>query len=245
MKILIPGGDGMIGYQFFQALSQNHEVKVTLRRDASYYEKFRVFNGNNSYFGIDLFSTEKLMDIIGDYQPDVLINAAGLIKHRENRNEVITNLEINALLPHRLSRLCKLSGTRLVQLSSDCVFKGDRGNYQESDVPDATDIYGKTKFLGELHDDHAITIRTSTIGLELHRNTGLIEWFLAQKGRIKGFSKAIYTGVTTLELVRVVELVLMKYPDLSGVWQVAADKINKYELLCRLKEKLDKKRYFY
>ncbi len=121
------------------------------------------------------------------------------------------SLEINALLPHRLALLCKAIGARLIHMSTDCVFSGRTGNYREQDPPDAEDLYGKTKFLGELHDAHCVTLRTSIIGLELSRKTGLVEWFLAQKGSIKGFRRAIYSGFTTAEMARGIERVLLEH----------------------------------
>jgi dTDP-4-dehydrorhamnose reductase len=167
-----------------------------------------------------------------------VVNAVGIVKQRGAAKEAIPSLEINSLLPHRLAILCKAVGARLVHVSTDCVFSGRRGSYTEEDIADAEDLYGRTKLLGEVSEPGSITLRISIIGLELARKTGLIEWFLAQKGDIRGFTRAIYTGLTTAEMSRVIERVLVEHPDLSGVWQVASEPINKYELLVRFAEVL-------
>jgi len=139
------------------------------------------------------------------------------------------------LLPHRLSNLCARMGTRLVQISTDCVFSGNKGMYREGDLEDARDLYGRTKLLGEVREGkHVVTLRTSIIGLELARKKSLIEWFLAQRGRVKGFTRAIYSGFTTLEMARVIELVLCEHTSLSGLWHVASEPIRKFDLLDRL-----------
>jgi dTDP-4-dehydrorhamnose reductase len=123
-------------------------------------------------------------------------------------------------------------------LSTDCIFSGKKGSYLESDPSDAEDLYGKTKYLGEVHEANSLTLRTSIIGRELSRHTSLLDWFLAQAGTVKGFTNAIYTGFTTLEMSRIIEKMLLEYPDASGVYQVSSDPINKYELLLLIREKL-------
>lgn len=241
MKILVLGGDGMLGHQLLKHLSGNHQVRVTLRQDASQYRDYGLFDHDNAYFGVDVRIFERLVEVFADFQPGAVINAVGIVKQRSSSKESIPSLELNALLPHKLSLLCKTVGARLVQISTDCVFSGEKGNYVESDIPDATDLYGKSKLLGELPDSYCATLRTSIIGLELARKKSLIEWYLAQKGEIKGFKKAIYTGVTTNEMARIIEFVLLNCPDLQGIWHVASKPINKYDLLKTLTEKLGRK----
>jgi len=241
VRILVPGGDGMLGHQLLKHFTGKFEVHVTLRQDASHYREYGLFNDGNAYYGIDVCSFEKLADVIADFQPDAVINAIGIVKQRSSSKESIPSLELNALLPHKLSLLCKSVGARLVHISTDCVFSGMKGSYVESDIPDATDLYGRSKLLGELTDAHCITLRTSIIGLELSRKKSLIEWYLAQRGEIKGFQKAIYTGVTTREMARIIEFVLLYCPDLHGLWHVASKPINKYDLLMMLTEKLNRR----
>ena len=240
MRILILGGDGMLGHRLLMHLQDRHETKVTLRRELAAYERYGLFTLENSYWSVEAKDTERFLEVMGDFHPEAVVNAVGIVKQRGTAKEAIPSLEINALLPHRLALLCRAVGARLVHLSTDCVFSGRKGNYTEGDVADAEDLYGRTKLLGEVTDAGCITLRTSIIGLELSRRTGLIEWFLAQRGEIRGFTKAIYTGLTTAEMSRVIERVLVEHPHLSGVWQVASEPINKYDLLVRFSEVLDR-----
>lgn len=238
MKIFVLGGDGMLGHQLLQCLQARHTVKLSLRQSASAYRSCPLFTKENSYFDIDILHTETLLEALLDFRPDAVINAVGVVKQRAAAKESIPSLEINALLPHRLAQLCRSLGARLIHMSTDCVFSGKKGNYVETDFADAYDLYGRSKFLGELHEDHCVTIRSSIIGLELSRKTSLIEWFLAQTGNIKGFREAIYTGITTLEMSRLIEKILMQHTNLSGVWHVASKPINKFDLLQLFSEKL-------
>jgi len=178
------------------------------------------------------------VDVLADAQPNVVINAVGIVKQRPTAKEIIPNLEVNAVFPHRLAQMCRAIGARVIQFSSDCVFSGLKGNYRESDAADANDLYGRTKFLGELHEPHCLTLRTSIIGLELWRKQSLIEWYLAQRGPVQGFRRAIYSGLTTAEMARAVEHVLLYEPDLSGLWHLASSAISKYDLLKALTERL-------
>jgi dTDP-4-dehydrorhamnose reductase len=238
MHILILGGDGMLGHQLLKSLAFRHDVKVTLRQDLGAYVHHGLFTEANSYTGIDVRSLERLSEVIADFHPEAVINAVGILKQRTTAKESIPSLEINSLLPHRLAVLCRAAGARLVHLSTDCIFSGKKGNYKESDPSDAEDLYGKTKFLGEVHDSNCLTLRTSIIGKELSRKKSLLEWFLSQTGTVKGFTKAIYTGFTTLEMSRTIEKLLLKYPKASGVYHVSSNPINKYELLLLIREKL-------
>jgi dTDP-4-dehydrorhamnose reductase len=211
---------------------------VTLRQDLEAYAPYQLFNDDNAYTGIDIRSLARLTEVLADFRPDAVINAVGIVKQRPTAKESIPSLEINSLLPHRLSVLCKGIGSRLIHLSTDCIFSGGKGNYQENDPSDAEDLYGKTKFLGETQDSHCLTLRTSIIGRELSRHKSLLDWFLAQSGTIKGFTKAIYNGFTTLEMSRIIENMLVNHPEASGVYQVSSEPINKYDLLLLFREKL-------
>src|SRR5262249_41426173 len=151
-----------------------------------------------------------------------------------NAKSSVLAIQINSLFPHQLRDLCEDLGARLIHFSTDCVFSGHTGNYRESDVPDATDVYGRSKLLGEVTEAPGLTLRTSIIGLELSHHASLIEWFLAQRGAIKGFRRAIYTGITTTEMGRLIDRVLQRHSDLHGVWHVASASITKYDLLVKL-----------
>jgi dTDP-4-dehydrorhamnose reductase len=238
MRILILGGDGMLGHQLFRYFKLHHEVKVTLRQDLISYSSFDLFNADNSYGGIDVRSMESLTEVVADFKPEAIINAVGIVKQRSDSREIIPSLEVNALLPHRLALICQAVDSRLIHLSTDCIFSGKKGNYQDFDESDAEDLYGKTKFLGEVHGANCITLRTSIIGRELSRHSSLLDWFLSQKDAVKGFTKAIFTGFTTIEMSRIIEKVLLEYPGASGVYQVSSDPISKYDLLLLIREKL-------
>jgi dTDP-4-dehydrorhamnose reductase len=250
MRILILGGDGMLGHRLLMHLQQQeHDVRVTLRQQLAdyYYAQYGLFTQENSYTGVEVRDMGRLLEVMADFRPEAVVNAVGIIKQREAAKEAIPSLEINSILPHRLALLCNATGARLVHMSTDCVFSGRRGNYTEDDVADAEDLYGRTKLLGEVTQPGCVTLRSSIIGLELSRTkkkkkkTGLIEWFLAQRGEIRGFTKAIYTGLTTAEMSRVIERVLLEHPELSGLWQVASAPINKYDLLVRFSEVLGRR----
>ncbi len=241
MRILILGGDGMLGHQLLKSYTPGHEVRATLRRDLRDYRSYGLFSETNSYCGIDVRSSDRLLEVLADFRPEAVINAIGIIKQRSESKASVPSLEVNALLPHRLSAMCQALGARLVQLGTDCVFSGYRGMYREEDLPDANDLYGRSKYLGELYDAHCVTLRTSIIGLELARKRSLVEWFLGRTGAIEGYRRAIFSGFTTQEMGRIIERVLLKYPDLSGLWHVAAEPISKYDLLNRLGGKLGRK----
>ncbi len=224
----------MLGHQLLKSWLGKHDVRVTVRGPLSAYAKHGLFRIENTYPNVNVQETDRLLEVLGEFRPDAVINCVGIIKQRSAAKEAIPSLEVNSLLPHRLRLICAAAGARLVHLSTDCVFNGQRGMYRQTDPADAEDLYGLSKYLGEVSEGPAITIRSSIIGLELSRKQSLIEWFLAQHGAIRGFTRAIYSGVTTAEMARVIEHVLTHEPDLHGVWQVASEPINKHELLCQL-----------
>lgn len=236
--MLILGGDGMLGHQLLQTWSDRHDVTVTLRQPLLAYAGFGLYTASNSVTGVDATDYDAIRRVMKDVRPDAVINCIGIVKQRSAAKAAVPSIEINSLLPHRLLDICQAHGARLVHMSTDCVFSGRTGGYRESDIPDPVDLYGRSKLLGEVAEAPGLTLRTSIIGLELSRFTGLIEWFLAQRGIIRGFRHAIYTGFTTRELARVIERVLVDHPRLHGVWQVASAPINKYDLLVALAEKM-------
>lgn len=182
--------------------------------------------------GVDVLDQDALIDVMKKIKPDVVINCVGLIKQLKSANDPLSVLPINSMLPHRLEKLCALSGARLVHVSTDCVFSGKKGHYKETDLSDAEDLYGKSKFIGEVHDQrHAITLRTSIIGHELNSQYALVDWFLAQEDSVKGYTKAIFSGLPTAELARVIHDYVLPNPELSGLYHVSAQPIAKYDLL--------------
>jgi dTDP-4-dehydrorhamnose reductase len=238
MRILILGGDGMLGHQLLKHFSVRHDTRVTLRQTLDHYSRFGLFKSDNTYGEVDARSADSLREVLVDFRPQAVINAIGLIKQRPIAQEAIPNIEINALLPHKLAMLCKEVGARLVHMSTDCVFSGSRGHYRETDRPDSEDLYGLSKLLGEVRTSHCITLRTSVIGLELSRKTGLLEWFLAQKGTVHGYQRTIFSGFTTIELGRIIEKILLQFPEASGLYHVSSAPISKLDLLLLIKEKL-------
>lgn len=238
MRVLVLGGDGMLGHRLLKQLRPGHEVRATLRQDAAAYAGYGLFPPESSYFGVDVRSLERLAEVFADFRPQAVVNAVGIVKQRASAHDAIPSLEINSLLPHRLSVLCRAAGARLVHLSTDCVFSGRDGMYRDGDPADAQDLYGRTKYLGEVGDPGCITLRTSIIGTELSRRTGLVEWFLAQTGTIRGFRRAVFSGFTTAELSRVIRMLLERHPHASGVYHASSDPIRKHDLLVGLRDRL-------
>lgn len=232
MRILVLGASGMIGSAMFRVLGEcsGWEVFGTLR-SADSKRFFLPAAAGNLLTGVDAEKPEALVRALARVKPEVVVNCIGLTKHHKEAEDPQLALPLNALLPHRLADLCAVSGARLIHVSTDCVFAGTKGSYTESDAPDATDVYGKAKHLGEVDYPHAITLRTSTIGHELQSSHGLLEWFLAQQGTCKGFNRAIFSGLPNTEFARVVRDVVIPRPDMRGLYHVGAEPIGKYELL--------------
>lgn len=237
MKVLVFGASGMIGSAMYRVLSAkapggNDDLEVwgTLRADET--KKFFAENLRGRLVsGVDVEKQDSLVRVFSRVRPDVVINCIGLTKHHKEADDPLLALPLNALLPHRMADLCAVAGARLIHVSTDCVYAGTRGNYAEVDAPDAGDVYGKSKHLGEVDCSHAVTLRTSTIGHELQSAYGLLEWFLSQQGHCKGFNRAIFSGLPNTEFARVVRDIVIPRPDLHGLYHVSAGPIGKYELL--------------
>jgi dTDP-4-dehydrorhamnose reductase len=231
MKILILGGTGMLGHRLWLNLSQVNETYVTLRGDTSQFPDIPEFPRKYILPHVDALIPDQVRDVIDSIQPQSVINCIGLIKQNPLANDPLSSISINALFPHQVSWACRKAGIRMIHISTDCIFSGKKGGYVESDLPDAEDLYGRTKFLGEVTYPHTITLRTSIIGRELKTRLGLIEWFLAQKGTIRGYKRAIYTGFTTDELSRIILNYVIPHSNLNGLYHVSSDAISKYDLL--------------
>jgi dTDP-4-dehydrorhamnose reductase len=231
MRILIIGGDGMLGHQVLKTLAPRHDVVATVRLPLDAYAAFPLYTPANTLSGLDVRKAEGVRAALREFRPDAVVNAAGIVKQRGEASEAIPAIEINALFPHRLAEMCAQAGAYLVHFSTDCVFSGKKGGYSEGDAPDPVDLYGRSKLLGELFGPGCVTLRTSMIGPELSRKHGLLEWFLSQKGTVPGYRRAVFSGLTTPEQARIVERVLEKNPRMSGTYHVSAEPISKYELL--------------
>lgn len=232
MKILVLGASGMLGNAMIRVLSEKADWQIygTIRSESS-KRFFRADIAERLLSGVDVEQHDSLLQAFIQTHPDIVINCVGLIKQLANAEDPLQAIPINALLPHRLARLCDLAGARLVHMSTDCVFAGDSGNYHESDSSDAKDLYGRSKFLGEVAYPHAVTLRTSIIGHELQSAHGLVDWFLSQQERCNGYTKAIFSGLPTVVLAQIIRDVVIPRADLSGVYHVAAQPVSKYELL--------------
>lgn len=231
MKILVLGASGMLGNAMLRVMSAQEAWSV-----------FGTVRGANPALhaaapravlipGIHADQPDSLLAAFAQARPDVVINCVGLVKQLSNAEDPLVAVPINTLLPHRLARMCEVAGARLVHVSTDCVFSGKQGSYTELDQADAQDVYGRSKLLGEVDYPHAVTLRTSIIGHEMGSAHGLIDWFLSQQARVKGYTEAVFSGLPTCELARVVRDFVIPHASLRGVYHVAAEPISKHDLL--------------
>lgn len=232
MNVLVLGVTGMLGNSVFKFLSLDDTLNVTGSSRSNVSKKYLSADlAAKVIEDIDVENHDSLIRLLGRVRPNIVINCIGLVKQLSHVNNLLIAVPINTLLPHLLATLCKLVRARLIHISTYCVFSGAKGNYLESDFPDAYDLYGRTKLLGEVDYPHSVTLRTSIIGHELSGSSSLIGWFLAQSGDIKGFKRAIFSGLPTNELACVIRDYVLKREDLSGLYHIAAKPINKFELL--------------
>lgn len=232
MKVLVLGANGMIGSTMLRVLSEKKDWQVYGSvRDGTLKRFFSAEIGERLIEGIDVEHPDSLVKILDKTRPNVVVNCAGLTKHKPEAEDPLISIPINTLMPHRLAGLCELVGVRLIHVSTDCVFSGEKGSYSEDDFADARDVYGKSKALGEVDYPHAITLRTSTIGHELQSKYGLLDWFLSQEVRCKGYTRAVFSGLPTVIFSQVVRDVVIPRTEMSGLYNVAARPINKFDLL--------------
>jgi dTDP-4-dehydrorhamnose reductase len=237
---MVLGGSGMLGHKMFQILRERFEgVFCTVRKDMRRkpFDRVELFQGADVVQGVDVTDFPALEAILSAFRPEYLINCVGVIKQRAAAASPIPSITINSLLPHRLAEMAGRWGGRVIHVSTDCVFNGKRGAYVEKDLSDAEDLYGKSKFLGEVTAGNALTLRTSIIGRELTEHRSLLDWFLAQDHTtVRGYRRVIYSGVTTNHFAELVACIIQEHPGLNGLYQVASDPISKYDLLCLLRE---------
>ena len=241
MKVLVLGVSGMLGNTVLRYFADDSRYQVFgSARSSAVRRAFPPSLAERIVLGTDVDNPDSLALLFAKVQPDVVINCIGLVKQLAEANDPLQAIPINSLLPHRLARLCAIAGARLIHVSTDCVFDGARGGYTEADQSDATDLYGRSKYLGEVSYEHTITLRTSIIGHELNSANGLVGWFLGQQGSIKGYTKAIFSGLPTVELAHVIRDVVLPHPQLHGLYHVAAQPINKFDLLTLVKQTYQK-----
>ncbi len=232
MRILVLGTSGMLGNAVFRFFAEVPEYDVYGSARTSAAAPPLPKHGKSMIIaGIDATDIDGLTKVFDDVRPSLVINCIGLVKQQKEASDAILALTVNALFPHQLARLCGQVGARLIHVSTDCVFAGTRGMYREEDAPDAQDLYGRSKLLGEVDYPHAITLRTSIIGHELQGAQSLVGWFLAQEKSVKGYTAAIFSGLPTVELAHVMRDHVMPRPDLRGLYHVASSPISKYDLL--------------
>lgn len=234
MRILILGGNGMIGHKMYQIISKVYDdTWVTLRNDLSTYFFSNIYNYDKVIDSLDLLDFKKLLHTLNEIKPDIILNACGITIRRGVEKVKSDTILINSVLPHILNQWVSLNNKRLIHFSTDCVFSGKKGDYLDNDIKDAIDLYGSTKSLGEIIDSkYTLTLRGSMIGRELENKTELFEWFLKQSNKkIKGFSEVIYAGITTVKMAEIVLKIINFYPNLSGIYNISSKPISKYDLL--------------
>lgn len=231
-RIVVFGANGMFGHAVLRIMAADpaHEA-IGVVRSESAASGLRGIPGARIVVGGNVENPDALVAIFESLRPDVVVNGVGLVKQFAHSEDPLAALPINAIFPHRLAQLCSLAGARLVHISTDCVFSGAKGGYKEEDVPDAWDLYGRSKLLGEVDYPHAVTLRTSIIGHELNSAHGLIGWFLAKQGNVKGYTRAIFSGLPTCELARIIRDLVLPKAELHGLYHVAAHPISKHDLL--------------
>lgn len=237
MKILIFGGTGMLGHKLQEQWRDKFEVYTTVRSDISRYLNAGLFKKDEVICPVEVEDIEAVRKAVKISQPDVIVNCVGIIKQLPTSKNVIKTLTVNSIFPHQLAEIALENNARLITVSTDCVFNGRKGNYREEDASDAEDVYGKSKNLGEVTAENCLTIRTSIIGRELETAHSLVEWFLSNRGgKVRGFTNAIYSGFPTIVLAEIIADLIVKHKNLSGLYHVSSEPIDKYRLLCLVRD---------
>lgn len=227
----------MLGHKLVQKLQLDFDVWTSFRDSYKKYENLKFFNPEKIVSRVNVLDFESIQKTIREVNPEIVINAVGIIKQLPSSKDVIKTLLTNSIFPHQLAEICAEENRYLINISTDCVFDGAKGNYKEEDISNASDLYGRSKSLGEVNNQRCLTIRTSIIGRELFTKNSLVEWFLSNEGaRIKGFVNAIYSGFPTIILAEIISELLRHQNFLEGLYHVSSEPINKYELLKLLKK---------
>lgn len=238
-KILILGANGMLGGSLHRYFSNTHNTVVGTVRSELASKQLANMGFSNIIKDIEVTNYQLLEDTISELKPDYVFNCIGLIKQLSQSELPVSAIEINSLLPHKLAQICTKYGAKLIHFSTDCVFSGSVGGYVESSLPDAKDLYGRSKLLGEVDYDNHLTLRTSIIGHELNSNVSLVDWFLSQSNSVKGFSQAIFSGLPTCYIAEFLDEYVIGNSGLSGLYHLSAEPIDKYSLLLLIKQKYD------
>ncbi len=234
-KIIILGSTGMMGSMLTRVLKKDKRFQIlcTYRN----FEKVKILNLNqNQLKKINVSNLEDIKKLIIRFKPDYLINCIGLIKQLCNKKNLKETKFLNSTFPKKISKIAEKNKFKIIHLSTDCVFSGKKGNYKEKDTADAEDIYGKSKFNGEVKSKFVINIRTSIIGNELTTSLSLLNWFLKQK-KVNGFNQAYFSGLTTLELSNIlIKKIILNNKFSSGLFHVSGPNISKLILLKLIKK---------
>lgn len=240
MNILVIGATGMLGHKLMQILSNNHELYGTIRNVITDYKYNSIISSNRIIASVSGASFHSIQHAIDTVKPEVVINCIGIVKQLPEAQDPIQSIEINSLLPHKIAKYCNEKNIRFIHYSTDCVFTGIKGNYAENDLEDARDLYGRTKCLGEVGPSEGLTLRTSLIGRQLSGSYSLVEWFMNNNGgMVNGYTKSIFSGLTTNAHAEILEQIITKHPDLCGLYHLAAEPISKYDLLMKIKKEFD------
>lgn len=229
----------MLGHKLWQHFSARFpDTYTTIRQNRTLYEKSGLFKSDKVIDSLDVSNFQELTAVMKRIRPDFILNCIGITKRRKESDTAIPAITLNALFPHKLVEWGMDNFAKVVNFNTDCVFDGELGNYTEESPTNATDLYGKTKALGEIQGKNSLTVRSSFIGSELQAGTELLEWFLSQTGTVKGFKNAIYSGLTTIELSRIIENILVHYPHATGLYNISSDPISKFDLLMLIRDKM-------
>jgi dTDP-4-dehydrorhamnose reductase len=238
MRVMVVGATGTLGHRLCLEWGDRFECFGTVREPLA-EPVGELLAATTLIAGVTADAPESLRPALEQAKPEVVVNCVGAVKQAEAGRQAIPAIRINSLFPHQLAALCREHSARMVHISTDCVFSGSRGDYSEDDVPDATDIYGRSKLLGEVAGTGVLTLRTSLIGRELRGALGLLEWLISNRGgTVRGFSRAVFSGFTTKALAAEIAHLIEGHPELNGVWHLAAQRIDKLTLLTMLDDAL-------
>jgi dTDP-4-dehydrorhamnose reductase len=230
----------MLGHKTWQTLGERFECWATVRSEPLDGPAAAVLDADRTVTGVRAEDPASVWRALDEAAPDVAVNCIGLVKQADAASDTVAAIRVNALFPHELADACRARGTRLLHVSTDCVFSGERGAYAEDDTPDARDTYGRSKLLGEPVGAGCLTIRTSIVGRELATSHGLVEWLIGESGgAVPGFRRAAFSGMTTLALARELGTLIERHRSLDGLFHLGADRITKHDLLILLRDRLE------
>lgn len=237
MRLLILGASGMLGHTLFRyfALSNRYDVIGSVRKKTGVIKL--NYSGGSLLENFNALEIKEAQLVIKGLAPNIIINCIGIIKQIPSAGDALMNIRINSIWPRQLAFIAEDVGARLIHFSTDCVFSGTRGLYTEQDMPDAEDLYGLSKYAGEVAGSKVLTLRTSIIGHEINGNTSLLEWFLSQRESVMGFKKAIFSGLTTYEVAKFLDQFILPDKEINGMYHLSSHPINKYDLLNLIKDK--------